>query len=147
MFACIQCNSCIISGLNKYNGRTMTGQRWLLDMSLFYPTSHFFDQPHFHDQSRANVAVFHKDKTIILLSNQSRSRACDPREGTRGSGIICCRKPGILRLNYAFHFNGQSDSSLKRIIPEPRVPSRGLQAQGTRLLPINPTMVLSVSKA
>jgi hypothetical protein len=24
------------------------------------------------------------------------SRACDPREGTWGSGIICCRKPGIL---------------------------------------------------
>ena len=23
-------------------------------------------------------------------------RACDPREGTRGSGIIRCRKPGIL---------------------------------------------------
>jgi hypothetical protein len=23
-------------------------------------------------------------------------RACDPWEGTRGSGIICCRKPGIL---------------------------------------------------
>jgi hypothetical protein len=23
-------------------------------------------------------------------------RACDPREGTRGSGIIRCRKPGIM---------------------------------------------------
>jgi hypothetical protein len=23
-------------------------------------------------------------------------RACDPREGTRGSGIVRCRKPGIL---------------------------------------------------
>jgi hypothetical protein len=39
-----------------------------------------------------------------------------------------------LRLNYAFHINGQSDSSLKRIIPEPRVPSRGSQARGTRLV-------------
>jgi hypothetical protein len=38
-----------------------------------------------------------------------------------------------IRLNYAFHLNGQSDSSLKRIIPEPRVPSRGSQARGTRL--------------
>ena len=28
----------------------------------------------------------------------------------------------------------QSDSSLKRIIPEPRVPSRGSQARGTRLI-------------
>ena len=61
-------------------------------------------------------------------------QACDPREGTRGSGIIRCRKPGSwLRLNYASHFNGQSDSSLKRIIPEPRVPSRGSQVRGTRL--------------
>jgi hypothetical protein len=62
-------------------------------------------------------------------------RACDPREGTRGSGIICCRKPGILAKIelYAFHFNGQSDSSLKRFIPEPHVPSRGSQARGTRL--------------
>ena len=39
-----------------------------------------------------------------------------------------------LRLNYAFHINGQSDSSLKRIIPEPHVPSRGSQARGTRLI-------------
>jgi hypothetical protein len=28
------------------------------------------------------------------------------------------RNPAWLRLNYAFHINGQSDSSLKRIIPE-----------------------------
>jgi hypothetical protein len=62
------------------------------------------------------------------------SRACDPREGTRGSGIIRFRKPGTwLRLNYAFHINGQSDSFLKQIIPEPHVPSRGSQARKTRL--------------
>jgi hypothetical protein len=61
-------------------------------------------------------------------------RACDPREGTRGSGIIRCRKPGILaKIELRIHFNGQSDSSLKRFIPEPRVPSRGSQARGTRL--------------
>ena len=36
-------------------------------------------------------------------------------------------------MNYAFHFGGQSDSSLKLVIPEPRVPSRGSQARGTRL--------------
>ena len=61
-------------------------------------------------------------------------RACDPREGTWGSGIIRCRKPGILaKIELRIHFNGQSDSSLKRIIPEPRVPSRGSQARGTRL--------------
>ena len=61
-------------------------------------------------------------------------RACDPREGARGSGIIRCRKPGILaKIELCIHFNGQSDSSLKRIIPEPHVPSRGSQARGTRL--------------
>jgi hypothetical protein len=48
--------------------------------------------------------------------------------------IIRCRnQPSWLRLNYAFHFNDQSDCSLKRTIPEPRVPSRGSQARGTRL--------------
>jgi hypothetical protein len=36
--------------------------------------------------------------------------------------------------NPKFHVNGQSDSSLKRIIPEHHVPSRGSQARGTRLL-------------
>jgi hypothetical protein len=62
-------------------------------------------------------------------------RACDPREGTRGSGIIRCQKPGILaKIELRIHFNGQSDSSLKQIIPEPRVPSRGSQARGTRLI-------------
>jgi hypothetical protein len=61
-------------------------------------------------------------------------RACDPREGIEGSGIIRYRKPRILaKIELRIHFNGQSDSSLKRIIPEPRVPSRGSQARGTRL--------------
>jgi hypothetical protein len=55
---------------------------------------------------------------------------------TRGYSYHCDTgsKESWLRLNYAFHFNGQSDSSLKRIIPEPSVPSRGSQARGTRLL-------------
>jgi hypothetical protein len=61
-------------------------------------------------------------------------QACDPREGTRGSGIIRCREPGILaKTGLRIHFNGQSDSSLNRIIPEPHVPSQGSQARGTRL--------------
>jgi hypothetical protein len=38
-----------------------------------------------------------------------------------------------LRQNCAFHINSQSDSSLKRIIPEPHVPSRASQARETRL--------------
>ena len=41
---------------------------------------------------------------------------------------------GILaKIELRIHFNGKSDFSLKRIIPEPRVPSRGSQARGTRL--------------
>ena len=61
-------------------------------------------------------------------------RACDPWEGNEGSGIIRCRKPGILaKIELRIHFNGQSESSLKRIIPEPSFPSRGSQARGTRL--------------
>jgi hypothetical protein len=61
-------------------------------------------------------------------------RACDPWEGNEGSGIIRCRKPGIMaKIELRIHFNGQSDSSLKRIIPEPSFPSRGSQARGTRL--------------
>ena len=63
-------------------------------------------------------------------------RACDPWEGNEGSGIIRCRKPGILaKIELRIHFNGQSDSSLKRIIPEPSFPSQGSQARGTRLGP------------
>ena len=73
---------------------------------------------------------------IFKIRHNLVPRACDPREGTRGSGIIRCRNPGILaKIELRIHFNGQSDSSLKRIIPEPRVPSRGSQARGTRLNP------------
>ena len=61
-------------------------------------------------------------------------RACDPWEGNEGSGIIRYRKPGIMaKIELRIHFNGQSDSSLKRIIPEPSFPSQGSQARGTRL--------------
>ena len=61
-------------------------------------------------------------------------RACDPWEGNEGSGIIRCRKPGILaKIELRIHFNGQSNSSLKRIIPEPSFPSQGSRARGTRL--------------
>ena len=61
-------------------------------------------------------------------------RACDPREGTRGSGIIRfrdesdwplkCMRSSILARIPGFR---------QRIIPEPHVPSRGSQARGTRL--------------
>ena len=72
-------------------------------------------------------------------------RACDPWEGNEGSGIIRCRKPGILaKIELRIHFNGQSDSSLKRIIPEPSFPSQGSQARGTRL---NWSIIILVPRA
>jgi hypothetical protein len=73
---------------------------------------------------------------IIIITNNVNlvPRACDPWEGNEGSGIIRCRKPGILaKIELRIHFNGQSDSSLKWIIPEPSFPSQGSQARGTRL--------------
>jgi hypothetical protein len=33
---------------------------------------------------------------VCVTSVNLVPRACDPREGTRGSGIVRCRKPGIL---------------------------------------------------
>ena len=85
------------------------------------------------------ISVFRLTCELILgahvlgLSNLV-PRACDSWEGNEGSGIIRCRKPGILaKIELRIHFNGQSDSSLKRIIPEPSFPSQGSQARGTRL--------------
>ena len=73
-------------------------------------------------------------KPIRRLKPNLVPRGCDPWEGNEGSGIIRCRKPGILaKIELRIHFNGQSDSSLKRIIPEPSFPSQGSQARGTRL--------------
>jgi hypothetical protein len=60
--------------------------------------------------------------------------ACDPREGTWGSGIIRWGR------NLIGRWYGMRSSILaripgfrQRIIPEPHVPSRGSQARGTRL--------------
>ena len=76
------------------------------------------------------IISFRKSRYLLNLV----PRACDPWEGNEGSGIIRCRKPGILaKIELRIHFNGKSDSSLKRIIPEPSFPSQGSQARGTRL--------------
>jgi hypothetical protein len=48
----------------------------------------------------------------------------------------------MAKIELRIHFNGQSDSSLKRIIPEPRVPSGGSQARGTRLRSAHLNLVL-----
>jgi hypothetical protein len=39
---------------------------------------------------------FSTHSTRVYCKSNLVPRACDPREGTRGSGIIRCRKPGIL---------------------------------------------------
>ena len=82
-----------------------------------------------------NSMINTKRKKCNIYPGNLVPRACDPWEGNEGSGIIRCRKPGILaKIELRIHFNGQSDSSLKRIIPEPSFPSQGSQAWGTRLI-------------
>ena len=63
-------------------------------------------------------------------------RACDPREGTRGSGIIRFREESgwPLKGNAYSSILARIPGFRQQIIPEPHVPSRGSQAQGTRLL-------------
>ena len=72
---------------------------------------------HSHPQSRS-LSLRSSGRNVILGKE---------REALEISGIIRCRKrqESWLRPNCAFHINGQSDSSLKRIITEPHVPSRG----------------------
>ena len=61
-------------------------------------------------------------------------RACDPREGTRGSGIILFREESDWPLKWMrSSILARIPGFRQRIIPEPRVPSRGSQARGTRL--------------
>jgi hypothetical protein len=90
-----------------------------------------------------NIVIFQEAGNVCcIFTNQDNlvPRACDPREGNEGSGIIRCRKQGILaKIELRIHFNGQSDSSLKRIIPEPSFPSQGSQARGTRLRIFKPS--------
>jgi hypothetical protein len=42
------------------------------------------------------ACVDFRERMGMHIDIQSLPRACDPLEGTRGSGIIRCRKPGIL---------------------------------------------------
>ena len=42
------------------------------------------------------ACVDFRERIGMHIDIQSLPRACDPLEGTRGSGIIRCRKPGIL---------------------------------------------------
>jgi hypothetical protein len=64
--------------------------------------------------------------------------ACDPRElreGTRGSGITRFREESDWPLKWMrSSILARIPGFRQRIIPEPRVPSRGSQARGTRLI-------------
>jgi hypothetical protein len=61
-------------------------------------------------------------------------RACDPREGTRGSGINRLREESDWPLKWMrSSILARIPGFRQRIIPEPRVPSRGSQARGMRL--------------
>jgi hypothetical protein len=61
-------------------------------------------------------------------------RGCDPREGTRGSGIIRFREESDWLLKWMrSSILARIPGFRQRIIPEPRVSSRGSQARGTRL--------------
>ena len=107
-----------------------------LNVGNYLPETSFFEACIFTRLARLTPADSRKF-CLRLLGCQPGNlvpRACDPWEGNEGSGIIRCRKPGIVaKIELRIHFNGQSESSLKRIIPEPSFPSRGSQARGTRL--------------
>jgi hypothetical protein len=62
-------------------------------------------------------------------------RACDPWEGNEGSGVIRFREESDWPLKWMrSSILARIPGFRQRIIPEPRVPSRGSQARGTRLL-------------
>ena len=61
-------------------------------------------------------------------------RACDPREGNEGSGIIRFREDSDWPLkSMRSSILATIPGFRQRIIPEPSFPSQGSQARGTRL--------------
>ena len=61
-------------------------------------------------------------------------RACDPREGNEGSGIIRFREDSDWLLKWMrSSILATIPGFRQRIIPEPSFPSQGSQARGTRL--------------
>ena len=61
-------------------------------------------------------------------------RACDPREGNEGSGIIRFREDSDWPLKWMrSSILATIPGFRQRIIPEPSFPSQGSQARGTRL--------------
>jgi hypothetical protein len=97
---------------------------------LFKRQSYLFPPGSFHYAPRWHIDV------------QSRSRACDPWEGTRGSGIIRYREESDWPLIWNAQFGlSRIPGFRQRIIPEPHVPSRGSRARGTRLIDVLITAV------
>ena len=83
-----------------------------------------------HTQTSLRLFVI----SINLLVGNLVPRACDPRERTRSSGIIRFREESDWPLKWMrSSILARIPGFRQRIIPEPRVPSRGSQARGTRL--------------
>ena len=103
----------------------------------------------------------HRSPGYEVASTQSHNlvpRACDPREGTRGSGIIRCRKPRILakielripfqrpirflpetdypRASRSFPRIAGSGNEIANLILVPLGRTRVRRALGTRMHPI-----------
>jgi hypothetical protein len=74
-------------------------------------------------------------------------RACDPREGNEGSGIIRFREDSDWPLKWMrSSILATIPGFRQRIIPEPSFPSQGSQARGTRLTRnLNPNLKASPS--
>ena len=76
----------------------------------------------------------HKFRYFVLNSHNLVPRACDPREGNEGSGIIRFREDSDWPLKWMrSSILATIPGFRQRIIPEPSIPSRGSQARGTRL--------------
>jgi hypothetical protein len=77
---------------------------------------------------------FEGDCMVYIIAGNLVPRACDPREVTRGSGIIRFREESDWPLKWMrSSILATIPGFRQRIIPEPRVPFRGSQARGTRL--------------
>ena len=89
---------------------------------------------HLNGQTQIEISTIHRSarKTGNLVP-----RACDPREGNEGSGIIRFREDSDWPLKWMrSSILATIPGFRQRIIPEPSFPSQGSQARGTRLVKI-----------
>ena len=84
--------------------------------------------------------IYLKPRFVVLKASRCQGnlvpRACDPREGNEGSGIIRFREDSDWLLKWMrSSILATIPGFRQRIIPEPSFPSQGSQARGTRLVP------------